>query len=338
MTRATTESAESTHGRADTAETGHRPVDVSVVIVSYQCRADLERCLSAVLLDAQDLNLELFVVDNASTDLTVQMVTEKFPSAVLIANERNVGFAAANNRALARYSGRYAFLLNPDAFLMPGALGELIAFMEMHPEAGGVGPKLVNRDGSLQYSIRRFPSLRNAAFETFFLHRAFPRFTSRFGEVVVDERAYASAHPVEWLSGAAMFVRREVIQEVGVLDESFFLFAEEVDWFKRMQDADIEVWYTPGAVAIHRDSDGGVNPELIGQSAYARDQYWRKHASPARALIARGLLVAYMSLRFVLWRLVGLRGTEYARSQYRAYHRGLRDFFAGRSLLRESGE
>ena len=317
---------------AGSTDSARRARDVSVVIVSYEGREDLERCLTAVQDDSTELDVEVFVVDNASTDGSQAMVAEMFPSVALIVNEHNLGFSAANNQALRRYSGRYAFLLNPDAFLTPGALNRLVTFMDEHPAVGASGPKLLNRDGSLQCSIRRFPSLKNAAFETFFLQHLVPGLTSRYGEVVVDARAYVRPHAVEWLSGAAMFVRRDTIDRVGMMDESFFLFAEEIDWFKRMHDAGIQVWFDPEAIAFHRDSEGGVNPNLVGQNAYARDQYWNKHSGRSRAFIARCLLVAYMSLRLVVWLLVGLSGTEHSKKQFLAYRRGLSDLFARRSL------
>jgi len=180
--------------------------------------------------------------------------------------------------------------------------------------------------------------LTNAAFETFFLHRVLTRLTSRFGEVVFDTREYGFAHPVDWLSGAAMFVRRETVDLVGLMDESFFLFAEEIDWFKRMRDAGVEVWFLSDAESFHRDSDGGVSAELAGQNAYARGQYWRKHAGPLKALVAWWLLVTYMALRVFVWWVVRLRGGDFANHQYDAYKRGLSDMLAGRSLQSEGGE
>jgi N-acetylglucosaminyl-diphospho-decaprenol L-rhamnosyltransferase len=306
--------------------------DVSVIVVSYQCRDDVQRCLASVARESEGLQAEVFVVDNASADGTVELVAAEFPQARVIANDRNLGFAAANNEALVEATGRYLFLLNPDAELAPGALTELVSVMDANSQVAACGPKLLNRDGSVQYSIRRFPSLTNALFETLFLHRVFRGLTARFGEVVSDERSYDSRHPVEWLSGAAMFVRRETVEQVGPLDDSFFLFAEEVDWFKRMADAGLIVWYVPSASVTHRDSEGGVNASLIGQGLYARSQYWRKHAGPVRAWIARALLVTYLALRIALWRVISLTRREQGMQQYRAYRRGLSDFLQGRTL------
>jgi N-acetylglucosaminyl-diphospho-decaprenol L-rhamnosyltransferase len=312
--------------------------DVAIVVVSYECRDDLELCLRSIDEHRGDSAVDVYVIDNCSSDGTQEMVTEHFSHVTLIANDCNVGFATANNQALHDVRSRFVFLLNPDAVLMLGALGELVAFMDSHPEVGAVGPKLLNRDGSLQHSIRRFPSLTSAAFEALFLHRLIPGLTSRFGEVVLNEAEYDRAHPVEWVSGAAMFVRSEVLDRVGLLDESFFLFAEEVDWFKRMHDARVPVWFVPDAVVQHRDSAGGVNPNLVGQSLWARRQYWAKHAGLFRASAAHGLLVVFVVLRVVLWGLLALGGSASAKKQYRAYRRGFRDMLAGRSLSPDWGE
>jgi hypothetical protein len=311
--------------------------DVSIVVVSYECRDDLELCLRSIDEHREGVAVDVSVVDNCSSDGTQEMVAERFSHVALIANDRNLGFATANNQALHDVGGRFVFLLNPDAVLMPGALRELVAFMDSHPEVGAVGPKLLNRDGSLQHSVRRFPSLMGAAFETLFLHRLIPTLTSRFGEVVLDEAEYERAHPVEWVSGAAMFVRLEVLDRVGLLDESFFLFAEEVDWFKRMHDAGVSVWFVPDATVQHRDNAGGINPHLLGQSLWARRQYWAKHAGPFKARAAHGLLAAFVVLRVVLWWLLSLGGSASAKKQYQAYRQGLSDMLAERSLSPDGG-
>lgn len=317
--------------------TGDTPTAVSVVIVSYRCLDDLHRCLDSVYRESKGIEVDVTVVDNASGDGTDVMVRSCFPEVAFIENDTNVGFAAANNQALTHIRGRFAFLLNPDAQLAQGALSAMLEYMGSHPEIGVLAPLLLNSDGSIQHSIRRFPTIPSALFETLFLHRLLPALTSRVGEVVLDQRAYETTHPLEWASGAAMFVRREVIDAVGPLDADFFLFAEELDWFKRMHDQGVGMRFFPGAKVYHRHEADQLNPELTGQNAYARDQYWRKHATPLVAGTARSLLVASMGLRVAIWWAAARLGRGQAAARCVAYQRGLSDFLAGRTLLDKGG-
>jgi GT2 family glycosyltransferase len=296
------------------------------------------QCLAALAQDSPTITREVFVVDNASHDGTVEAVEREFRDVAVIANERNLGFAAANNAALLIARGRYMFLLNPDAFMQGSGLETLTAFMDEHPEVAASAPMLLNRDGSLQYSVRNFPSLSNALFECLFLHRAFPSLTAHFGEMVFDPQAYAYAHPVDWVSGAAMFVRRETVEEVGPLDERFFLFGEEIDWFKSMNEAGCAVWFVPEARVMHRDDKRGQNRRLIGQSMYGRIQYWRKHEGPLQATVARALLVFYLASRWMVWAIKAvIRSGEFAAVQREAYAQGLRDVLRDSSLLLDGG-
>ena len=204
-------------------------MDLSVCIVSWNVRGDLQRCLESVREGAPGLECETFVVDNASEDGSAGMVAEQFPEVELVVNTENLGFAAANVQAMERARGRYVLLLNPDTLVPPGALMELVRRADAHPEAGVVGPKLVYGDGSLQYSCRRFPTVMAAVFRSTVLGSLLPlnRPTTCY---LMSDWTHDEAREVDWVSGACMLIRREVIQQVQMLDTRFFWGSEDVDY------------------------------------------------------------------------------------------------------------
>ena len=263
------------------------------------------------------------MADNASADATDSLVRERFPEVDFVQIGYNSGFSRANNAAILRSQGRYLFLLNPDTRVTNGCIDTLTAFMDANPDVAAAGPRLLNRDLSLQYSIRNLPTLRGSLLEAVFLHHAFPRLLARYGEMVFDEAAYETPHPVGWVSGAAMFIRRSALERVGLLDESFFLFSEEIDWFKRMHDLGLPVWFVPDAAVVHRHDKQGHNPDLIAIDVDSRRRYWRKHASRSRAALALAVLALGMSLRCLLWSLLALSGNKDAMRESAAFGRGL---------------
>ncbi|PKQ14978.1 MAG: hypothetical protein CVT67_11625 [Actinobacteria bacterium HGW-Actinobacteria-7] len=299
-------------------------MDVSVVTVSYQSREDVLGLLASIGQHPASREVEVHVVDNASTDGTEDAIRQRYPDVAFQQMGYNSGFSRANNAAIVKCRGRYLLLLNPDTRVTAGCIDSLVGFMDQNPDVAAVGPKILNRDMSLQASIRNLPTLRGALLEAVFLHHFFPRFLARYGEMVYDVSAYESAHPVGWLSGAAMFVRRSALDQVGLLDEEFFLFSEEIDWFKRMNDAGLAVWFFPGSCIIHRDDKGDRNPNLIAIDVDSRRLYWHKHASAPVAFVAISILAFNMSVRYVLWSLVAFRGDSYAVRQRTALGRGLR--------------
>ncbi|MEK7326118.1 MAG: glycosyltransferase family 2 protein, partial [Chloroflexota bacterium] len=200
--------------------------DVSIIIVNWNTRDMLADCLNSIALTAGKLRVETIVVDNNSTDGSQAMVQERFPEARLIQNRQNVGFAKANNQAMAVMQGRYALLLNSDALATPGSIQALIELADSQPRAGLVGAQLVNPDGSFQASHTPFPSL----WQEFLILTGLGR--------LLHGRWYPSRGPeeakgpqkVDYVEGACMSVRREAFQQVGGLDEGYFMYAEEVDW------------------------------------------------------------------------------------------------------------
>ncbi len=223
--------------------------DLSIVVVSFNTRQLLQNCLESVLRHAGSLRLEIFVVDNASCDGSAELVAERFPGVRLIRNAENRGFATANNQALAQAGGRYAMLLNSDTVVRPGALTELVRFMDDHPRAGYCGPRLLNGDGSLQPSARRFPTIWSTAWAATGLALRCPG--SRHALDLHAGQAVAEPFRADWLTGACLMVRAEAMRQVGVLDEGYFMYFEETQWCRRLVAAGWEGWYVPTAEVVH---------------------------------------------------------------------------------------
>lgn len=261
---------------------------LSVVIVSYNTAALLARCVRSVLADAP-AGTEVFVVDNASRDGSADMVRRAFPSVRLIANNDNNGFAAAANQALRPARGRYVMLLNPDAELRQGSLPRVVAFLDARPEVGVAGARLSYRDGRFQHSAFRFPSLPMAFLEFFPLnHRlANSRLNGRF-PAADYHRAFAVDHPL----GACMTVRRVALPEVGLLDESFFLYCEEVDWCWRFRQAGWHVVHCPEVLAIHHEAQSTRQRrgEMLVQLYRSRYRLYAKHRAGWQQWVLRWLV------------------------------------------------
>lgn len=221
---------------------------VSVIIVNWNAREFLRACLAS--LADQTIPLEIFVVDNASGDASVEMVRSEFPRVQLIASEKNLGFAKGNNVAATRAQGRYLFLLNPDTTVPPDSLTKLVAYADTLPECGAVGPELQNPDGSHQRSCwRSYPGLGMALTDAFYLWKMpWLPFANR-SEFRPEE--LTQPRPVPHLLGACMLIRRTAWEQVGALDENYFLFLEETDWCFRARRAGWQVIYYPFVHIIH---------------------------------------------------------------------------------------
>jgi GT2 family glycosyltransferase len=206
------------------------------------------------------------------------MVTQRFPSVELIENYENVGFARANNQALRRAKGKYLLLLNPDCVVHEGAFAALIEFLQANPQAGAVGPKLLNPDGSLQYSCRRFPNIAAGIFRNTPLGWLFPR--NRFSRAyLMQEWDHALSREVDWVSGAALLIRRETLEEVGLLDEGYFMYCEDVDWSYRARRKGWKIFYVPKAVITHaigRSSDQRAR-DMVVEFHHSMELFYRKH-------------------------------------------------------------
>jgi GT2 family glycosyltransferase len=226
-------------------------MDLSVVIVNYNVKAYLEQCLSTVFTALEGIPGEVFVVDNQSTDGSVEMVRERFPQVRLIANRDNVGFSRANNQAIREANGRYVLLLNPNTMVGEDVFRKVVRFMDEHPRCGGLGVKMVDGRGRfLPESKRGLPTPQVAFFKIIGLTRLFPR-SKLFGRYHLGHLPENGTAPIEILSGACMFLRKTTLDQVGLLDESFFMYGEDIDLSYRITLGGYENWYYPEARIIH---------------------------------------------------------------------------------------
>lgn len=255
-------------------------LDLSIVIVSYNVAGMLSRCLESVFRAprGKGIGFEVLVVDNASSDGSGEMVRTRFPEATLIQNDSNRGFAAATNQGLARSGGRYLFLLNPDTELIGEAVARLVGFMESHPGTGMATGQLLNADGTLQHGVFRFPNLWMSFFDFFPINHRFVN-SGLNGRYPQDGAApFEIDHPL----GASMLVRREVLEQVGPLDEAFFIYCEEIDWCFRIKKAGWRIFCVPQVRIIHHvaQSTRQTAPAMFVQLHKSRSLLFRKHYSP----------------------------------------------------------
>lgn len=289
-------------------------MDLAVVIVNWNVRDLLRGCLESVRrgLDNAGLDAAVVVVDNASTDGSAAMLRRDFPWVRLIAAPRNVGFTAGNNLALrlfwpldqgrrTRDAGpiektslalrpvppRYVLLLNPDTEIVGDALGAMVAYMDAHPDVGLLGPRLRYPDGSVQPSRRRFPTLQTLFLESTLLQQWWPH-SAALRRFYVQDQPDDVTQDVDWIVGAAMLARSEALQPVGLLDEGYFMYSEEVDWARRFGAAGWRVVYLPGAEVIHYE--GKSSEQVVAQRAIyfqsSKVRYARKWHG---AVVAEGL-------------------------------------------------
>jgi N-acetylglucosaminyl-diphospho-decaprenol L-rhamnosyltransferase len=278
--------------RADTPELP-ATADVSVVVVTYNALPYVERCLESVR------GLETIVVDNGSSDGTVGLVRQRFPE-VRVVEQENRGLAAGWNEGVRCAGGRYVLLLNADAWLEPGAADALVRFADEHPEAAVVGPRLLNVDGSLQRSVRGFPTVWRLATEYAFLRKLGPR-TRLFNAFYGAGFEHDEVREAEFLMGACLLVRAAAIDEVGLADEDYFLFSEEVDWMYRFRRSGWKVLFFPGAEVTHVGgaSHGGrmFREQIRGHLIFLLKHRGRREAERARRLLRWTLLVRGLLFR-----------------------------------------
>ena len=247
---------------------------LSIIVVSWNTTRFLENCLTSILANPPTSPFENWVVDNASTDGSPQMVLEKFPQVHLIENRENVGFARANNQAIRRCAGKYILLLNPDTLVTSGALQALIDFLNEHPEAGAAGARILNPDGSLQIASHPQPTLSRELWRLFHLDALFP---------------YAAYPPTKWatnrpqevdvLIGACLLLRKDALDQVGFLDENYFMYSEEVDLCYRIQRAGWRLFWVPQSEVIHfgGQSTQQVPTEMFLNLYHSKVKYFRKN-------------------------------------------------------------
>ncbi|HEY6159715.1 MAG TPA: glycosyltransferase [Bacteroidia bacterium] len=258
---------------------------LSVIIVNYNVKYFLEQCLHSVRKAMAGIEGEIFVVDNNSVDGSLEMVKEKFPEAKVIANKKNLGFSRANNQALRAAKGEYALLLNPDTVVEEDTFTKVIRFMHEHPDAGGLGVKMLDGKGSfLPESKRGLPTPSVAFYKIFGLSRLFPR-SRRFGKYHLGYLDKDQTHEVDVLSGAFMLLRKSALDKVGLLDEDFFMYGEDIDMSYRITKGGYRNYYYPGTRIIHYKGEStkksSVNYVFVFYNAMTI--FARKHFSQSNA-------------------------------------------------------
>ena len=225
-------------------------MDLSIIIVSWNTKDLLKKCLESVLAETKGLDFEVFVVDNGSQDGSAKMGEKNFSQVKLIENRSNLGFAQANNQAIEKSRGKYILLLNPDTVILGNTLRKMIDFLESHPEVGILGPKILNPDGSLQPSCRTFPTLASQALILLKLHNFLPGLPpiKKYYMLGWD---HSETKEVDQVMGSCFMIKKKLIDEIGLLDESYWIWFEEVDFCKRARLAGWKTYFLPDVSIIH---------------------------------------------------------------------------------------
>jgi GT2 family glycosyltransferase len=274
-----------------------RDMDISVVITSWNTKSLLLECVESILSETQVPSIEVIVVDNASTDGSPEAVEEKFSNVKVVRNERNLGFAKANNIGIKLSVGRYISLVNSDVRVLKGCFDRLYQYMEEYPAVGIAGPKMLNSDMTVQRTCRRFPTLWSTFCCAVGLDKVFPKSYTFGGEArffYPDDEIGA----VDVLTGCFWILRREAVKQVGLLNEAFFFYGEDLDWCKRFWSAGWKIVFFPNAQAIHYGGTSSSQAPTIFaiEKEKATLQYWKEHFSR----FSKSILLCIMWLHHII--------------------------------------
>jgi GT2 family glycosyltransferase len=265
---------------------------LSIIIISFNVEKLLKECLESIYKETKNAPLDIWVIDNASGDRSVPMLKENFPQVRLIENAENLGFTRANNQAIRQCRSDYVLLLNPDTVILDGALDKMVRFMDENPEVGVSGCRLVNEDGSLQLACRRsLPSPAVAFYRLTGLSRLFPRskVMARYNLTYLDPD---QPNEVDAVSGAFLLIRKQVIDRIGLLDENFWIYGEDIDWCIRAQRAGWKVMYYPDARVLHYKGIGCSTNNRKTRYEFYRAMYLfhKKHFAQDHSPLTNGLI------------------------------------------------
>ena len=278
---------------------------LSIIIVSWNVETLLAACLHSIEAHKGCLEVEVIVVDSASRDGTVAMVSAEFPDVRLFPQTENVGFPRGNNIGLAHAQGDYLLLLNPDTEIVGDALQTMCDYLAQNPHVGMIGPELLNSDGSHQSSRRRFPTLWTGIFESTWLQPYAPKRVLR--DYYMEERADDVRVSADWVNGACMLTTRAVYERVGGMDAGYFMYSEELDWCRRIKDAGYDIIYLPTARVLHhqgKSSEQAVTHRHINFNR-SKLRYFRKfHGRGAYTILRVVLLLTYIHQ-------IGVEGIKY---------------------------
>lgn len=283
-------------------------VDLSIIIVNWNTRELLRDCLASIFATAGDVSgrmIEVFVVDNNSSDGSTEMVREQFPQVRLIENQENAGFAVANNQVFPLCSADYVLLLNPDTRVLGDALSVLLTFMKEHPDTGAIGPKIVHPEMRLRVlSCGYQPTVRTIFNQYFFLSSLFPTSRAFRGTNLIIGVHDSQVEPVEWLSGACLLVRKQVIEQVGPLSEEWFMYAEDMEWCHRIAASGWKLYHVPTAVIEHYTNASSDQNKAVAVT-WVRNlrSYFvsREHPSRLKLFLFDCVLVSGMFMRAIIY-------------------------------------
>lgn len=266
-------------------------MDISIIIVNYNTRDLLINCINSVYQTAKDLSIEIWVVDNGSSDDSIKTIRDLFSEINITENHQNLGFAKACNQALRQINGRYAVLLNTDTILFDGTIKTALDFMDKNMNIGICGGQLLNPDGSKQNSIANIPTLATELLNKSILRRLFPK------KYLGKEQDIKNPIEVESIIGAFMAVRKEAIDETGLMDESYFFFFEETDWCIRMKRRGWRVFHHPGAKVYHLQGQSAKKVRIRARIEYWRSRYifFKKHYGATTSIILKTGLMLKLS-------------------------------------------
>ncbi len=304
-----------------------KPVDVSIVIVNWNTRDILRDCLRTIYEQTRHVEFEVIVVDNASQDGSARMVRSDYPQAVLLANETNVGYAAANNQGIRAARGRYVLVLNSDTLILDAAIDRMVEFADGHPRAGVLGCRVRHPDGTLQPTCFMFPSVFNSFLATFYLNKLFPR-SRLFGREAMSWWDRSDVREVQVVTGCFMLIRKEALDEVGLMDERFFMYAEETDWCYRFGKAGWQVMFTPVAEIVHLggQSTAQRSEEMLVQLRLSILRFVRKNQGRAAGAVVCLNTILFLALRIPVWvviRVLVPGRRQQASTRIRAYMQGI---------------
>jgi GT2 family glycosyltransferase len=272
---------------------------LAVVIISFNVRKLLQECLESIYRETRRTRLEIWVIDNNSRDDSVAMLKQSFPDVHLIENQENVGFTRANNQAIAQCRSDLVLLLNPDTLILDGALDKMVQFMDEHPEVGVSGCRVENPDGSLQLACRRsVPTPQVAFYRLMGLSRLFPhsKVMAKYNLTYLDPN---QPHEVDAVSGAFLLIRKSVVDRIGMLDETFWIFGEDIDWCIRAQKAGWKVMYYPDAHILHYKGIGCSTNSRKTNYEYYRAMYLfhKKHFAKDHSPLTNSLIYAGIGVK-----------------------------------------
>ncbi len=261
-------------------------VDLSIIVVNYNTKVLLRECIESIKTETQKISYEIIVSDNGSEDGSIDMIKNEYKDVVLIENRENLGFAKANNNGIKISRGRHICLMNSDIKVIERAVDRMVNYLDTHKDVGALAPLTIDGDGKTRYNCRKIPDLWNCFCDSFYISRVFKNCRILSGRSLPED-TYFYTHEAEVISGCFFMVPDRVLEEVGILDERFFFYAEDTDWCKRISDAGMRIVYKHDIKSIHYGGESSrVEPVKFSIQMHRADlQYWEKYNSGIKVFL-----------------------------------------------------